>query len=84
MRKTIIFGALVALLGLATAVQASDDQRYTDATQVAREAGADRQYDRHDDRNDRHQRSERTRDRHDEARDRGDNHDESQERRDRR
>ena len=80
MRKTIIFGALAALLGLATAVQASDHSRYTDGTQVAREAD----HDRDNDRNDRYERTERSRDRHDQARERDERHDESQERRDRR
>lgn len=80
MRKTIIFGALAALLGFATAVQASDDSRFTDGTQVARDAGVDR----HDDRHDRDERSERSRERHDESRERDERHDRSSEHRDRR
>ena len=84
MRKTIIFGTLMALFGLATAVQASDHARtgIQDDTQVTRAASNDRDGD------DRHARTDRARERHDKSREGRDNsrhgHDESKEHQDRR
>ena len=56
MRKTIIFGTLAALFGLATLAQASDQSRadMRDDTQVTRAAA-------NDSRDDRHERDARTR-----------------------
>jgi len=50
MRKTIIFGTLAALFGLATLAQASDRSRgdMRDGIQVTRAEADDSQYDRHE------------------------------------
>lgn len=53
MRKAIIFGALAALLGLATVAQASDDDAAPGARQVAQERVSD---------HDRYERREHVRD----------------------
>lgn len=60
MRKTIIFGALAALIGLATVAQASDDDRVAapGARQVAQERGSNDRYRDHD----RYERREHVRD----------------------
>ncbi|MDO8875299.1 MAG: hypothetical protein Q8M24_08445 [Pseudolabrys sp.] len=70
MRKTIIFGALAALLGLAAVAQASDDDRSftTGAGQVAQERTTDGRDSDHD----RYERREHARDmreNHDDDRD---------------
>lgn len=65
MRKTIIFGTLVALFGFATLAQASDRTRtdMRDGTQVTRAAANDDRDDRHA----RDARNERSHERHDES-----------------
>jgi len=86
MRKTLILGTLVALFGLAGAVQASDHPRsgVQDETQVTRAASNESRADRHD----RYERHNRSRERHDEYReqrhDSREGHDESKEREHRR
>jgi hypothetical protein len=69
MRKTIIFGALAALLGFAAAAQASDDDRSftTGAGQVTQEHSTDGRYADHD-RNERREHARNERDDHDEDR----------------
>lgn len=62
MRKAIIFGALAALLGLATVAQASDDDAAPGARQVAQEVAQERvSGDRYRD-HDRYERREHARD----------------------
>lgn len=68
MRKAIIFGALAALLGLATVAQASNDDAAPGARQIAQERVSDHdRYERreqvrdmrdHDDDDDGHERAE--------------------------
>ncbi len=88
MRKTIIFGTLAALFGLATLAQASDRSRgdMRDGIQVTRAEANDSRYDRHE-RDGRHSRSHERHgesgDRHHEARE-GHDENEASEHRDRR
>jgi hypothetical protein len=69
MQKTIIFGALAALLGFAAAAQASDDDRSltTGAGQVAQERMSDGRYADHD-RYERREHARNERDNHDDDR----------------
>ena len=60
MRKTIIFGALAALLGLAATAQASDDGR--SFTMKAGQVAQERATDGSDSDHDRYERREHTRD----------------------
>lgn len=80
MRKTIIFGSILALVGFAAVAQASEWSKASDhdATRVQREASDDSRGHRHD----RTAQKEHSRDRHDERHD--DRHDESRARSDRR
>jgi len=81
MRKTLIIGTLMALFGLATAVQASDYRRtgIQDDTQVTRAASNDIGDEQHG----RYERNDRSRERHDGSHERRhhsrDGHDESRE-----
>jgi hypothetical protein len=76
MRKTIIFGALAGLLGLAAAAQASDDRSVTPG---AAQATQERTTDGRDQDHDRVERRDRTRDMRENHDDRA-NHDEAGER----
>jgi hypothetical protein len=79
MRKTIILGSILALIGVASVAQAGDrlNSGERDTNRVQSETLDDSQAGRHE----RIAREDRSRDRHDESRER---HDESRERRDRR
>lgn len=79
MRKTIILGSILALIGVASVAQASDRSNLgeRDAGRVHSESSDGSHTDRHD----RVAREEQSRDRHDESRER---HDEARERSDRR
>jgi hypothetical protein len=79
MRKTIILGSILALIGVASVAQASDrlNSGERDANRVQSETSDDSQAGRHD----RIAREDRSRDRHDESSER---QNESRERRDRR
>lgn len=87
MRKTIILGSILALIGLASVAQASDrlNGGDRDANRVHSETSDDSQTDRHDrtaqNEYSRERHEGRHGERHDESRER---HDESRERRDRR
>lgn len=67
MRKTIIFGALVALLGFAAAAQASDDTRsmMSGSDQMTQERATDG---RDTDRNERRDHARNERENHDDGR----------------
>lgn len=86
MRKTLILGTLMALFGLATAVQASDHRRTgaQNETQGMRAASNDSRDEQHD----RYERNDRSRERHGDSYERRhhsrDGHDESREHDDRR
>jgi hypothetical protein len=92
MRKTIILGSLLALVGFTAVASAVEQSTATDSAppQVQREASNDSRADRHDryEHNDRYERKHRSRERHDEAREhRGESrdvHEESHERNHRR
>lgn len=79
MRKAIILGSILVLIGVASVAQANDrlNSGERDANRVHSETSDGSQTGRHD----RNARDDRSRDRHDESRER---HDESRERRDRR
>lgn len=79
MRKTIILGSILALIGVASVAQASDrlNTGERDANRVQSESSDGSRAGRHD----RVAREEQSRDRHEESRER---HDESRERSDRR
>lgn len=79
MRKTIILGSILTLVGFASVAQASDRSKVSDrdATRVHSEISDDSRGDRHD----RTARKEHSRDRHDESRE---SHDESHEQSNRR